>query len=38
VWAVIVLCIKQSHIISSSINSLQNGVRTEWRDRKVLFL
>ena len=36
VWDVIVLCIKQPYIISSSINSLQNGVRTEWRDRNVL--
>jgi len=29
VWAVTVLCIKQPYIISSSINSLQNGIRTE---------
>lgn len=38
VWAVTVLCIKQPYIISSSINSLQNDIRTEWRDRNALFL
>jgi len=38
VWAVIVLCIKQPCIISSSFNSRQNGIRTDWRDRNVLFL